>query len=483
MRTISKLIAVFALLTMIAIGVSAQDEDTITFDEPVSGELDSQTYEQFYTFEGNEGDTIIIRMTATSEEPRLDSYLFLLDEDGNELAFDDDSAGNLNSLLGPYTLEADGVYTIVATRYQQENGGSEGTYEVTLTIATTETIESGDVTEFVVDEATSPIIFEYEAEEDGLYRLNYHLIDGVGGSDVTVRNDENNFITGVSVDETNSSNFTTLNLEQGETISLFARYYPYRDVETDEPEVTVAISIVSVEAEPLELELGEPLELSGVLEDSESVAYYTFEAETGQTLEITGGAPDGGEFEIYAILPAGYSTFYGNSSYPTSEDGDVLVPSQIITQTGEYILVIHRANIYVNQVDDDEPVAYELGLTLSSTPELVSGEAVEGQLDHGAQIYEDAYLYNGEEGETITITLEGVSEDYAVSFSISLDVQDNFENSYYANFNSSASGTVVYTVTLPADGTYIVRIYDGNYYGQDESGEYRLLLESDKDSE
>ncbi|MEO1163893.1 MAG: PPC domain-containing protein, partial [Chloroflexota bacterium] len=112
-----RFIGILFVLVGMSFAVSAQDSTNLTYGDSATGQIDNETYEDFYTFEGNAGDTIIIMMTATDDAPnRLDSYLILRDAEGIQLAFDDDGAQNLNSRIGPFTLPEDRTYTIVATR-------------------------------------------------------------------------------------------------------------------------------------------------------------------------------------------------------------------------------------------------------------------------------------------------------------------------------------------------------------------------------
>ena len=58
----------------------------------------------------------------------FDAYLRVLDKDGLELAFDDDSGGNLNARL-VFTPPAAGPYRIVATSFNTNLGDFELTIE------------------------------------------------------------------------------------------------------------------------------------------------------------------------------------------------------------------------------------------------------------------------------------------------------------------------------------------------------------------
>ena len=72
-------------------------------------------------------------MDATSGN--LDTALYLVDASGNVVAYNDDAlnANTTNSEISNQTLVSDGLYTVVASRYGQEYGGTEGNFTITLT--------------------------------------------------------------------------------------------------------------------------------------------------------------------------------------------------------------------------------------------------------------------------------------------------------------------------------------------------------------
>jgi hypothetical protein len=64
----------------------------------------------------------------------LDSQIIVLDADGNEIARDDDVPGQItrDAVIEDLSIPADGTYTIIATRYQENVGLSAGDYSLTL---------------------------------------------------------------------------------------------------------------------------------------------------------------------------------------------------------------------------------------------------------------------------------------------------------------------------------------------------------------
>jgi hypothetical protein len=95
---------------------------------PVQGALqasdgqleDDNSHYDIYTFPGRAGQQVTITMTSRE----IDSYLWLLDPQGNSLIQDDDGAGGTDARI-VYTLPVDGTYTIVANSY---DGGVLGRY-------------------------------------------------------------------------------------------------------------------------------------------------------------------------------------------------------------------------------------------------------------------------------------------------------------------------------------------------------------------
>jgi hypothetical protein len=115
----------------------------ITQSVPVDGVITSEQPFEAYTFEAGAGDIVSATMESTSGS--LDTYLFLIDSAGTTIAQNDDANFETrNSALDAVLLTQPGTYTLVATRYGQRIGGTEGNFTLSLTGATT---AGGNVTE------------------------------------------------------------------------------------------------------------------------------------------------------------------------------------------------------------------------------------------------------------------------------------------------------------------------------------------------
>ena len=83
-----------------------------------------------YTFTGNLGDRFAVEMNSTE----IDPYLFLMNNVGRIIEFDDDGCEGLNAAIpssGTLILPASGTYVIEATSFSES---TEGGYSLTLTV-------------------------------------------------------------------------------------------------------------------------------------------------------------------------------------------------------------------------------------------------------------------------------------------------------------------------------------------------------------
>jgi hypothetical protein len=114
-----------------AVGLNINDTIALSGDAPVSGVISSAQPYQTYGFSGQAGQVVSVQMDASSGN--LDTLLLLLDPNGNLVATNDDrEQGVTNSGINNFSLILSGGYKVVATRYGQALGGTEGEYTLTL---------------------------------------------------------------------------------------------------------------------------------------------------------------------------------------------------------------------------------------------------------------------------------------------------------------------------------------------------------------
>jgi hypothetical protein len=160
----------------------------ITIGETIEGTIEGNRGEIRFTFDGQAGEAVDIRMNALSGA--LDPLLILLDPNGEEIARnDDDPQGtNRDAYLQAISLSETGTYTIVATRFQGNVGTSEGEFSVSLSEAGSTIINIPPTAEAVIpggeNELTLGNIVSGTIDNQAYSQL--YTFNGTSGQNVTV---------------------------------------------------------------------------------------------------------------------------------------------------------------------------------------------------------------------------------------------------------------------------------------------------------
>jgi hypothetical protein len=111
-------------------GVSPQVAIPLYPNQPAQGELTEDRYLLYYTFTARRDDIITLRMSRVSGT--IDTFLALTNAGLQELISNDDSNNSQNSEVAEYRIPADGVYYVIATRYEREAGTTIGRFRLEL---------------------------------------------------------------------------------------------------------------------------------------------------------------------------------------------------------------------------------------------------------------------------------------------------------------------------------------------------------------
>jgi hypothetical protein len=162
---------VVLLVSSVSVTFAAQGTLPIEYGDELSGRIVNPEKGILYSFEGSEGDEIVLQ--ATSED--IDVYVRLGDVDGNIVAENDDvSKGNTNAEID-FTLEADGTYFFAVLGYDA------GDYTVALDAASSGG-EGGNVGDIIPLEYNDIVVGEAISMDEGIV----YSFDGQEGDEVTV---------------------------------------------------------------------------------------------------------------------------------------------------------------------------------------------------------------------------------------------------------------------------------------------------------
>ncbi|MBK8020200.1 MAG: PPC domain-containing protein [Chloroflexi bacterium] len=169
-------------LTLNRIGVSSQQGSVLRYGDSVYNAVDDDNPRVFYSFQGARGDVVNVLMQRASGN--LDPTLQLVNSRSEVMAENDDRPGSTDAAISAYTLREDGVYAIIASRYGEESGPSQGAFVLTLT--TGEQSGLGGSIEFAI--ALTPGT-PVRGSIGSARQMQIYRFEGRRGQSVTVRMD------------------------------------------------------------------------------------------------------------------------------------------------------------------------------------------------------------------------------------------------------------------------------------------------------
>ncbi|NPV66605.1 MAG: hypothetical protein HPY64_05605 [Anaerolineae bacterium] len=470
MSTVAKISVVLALLSafIMALPALAQGEATpIAYGEAVRGEITAQTAEVFYTFSGKQGDTITITMTAFQQG--LDSFLELTLPDGT-LVSDDDSAGNLNSLIGPLTLPVDGQYRLRATRFGGAEGGSTGAFEIVIRPATTLPLTPNETVTVTLGPDQPFAFLTMTAQAGTVYALTGQGLGGTTSFSISVRDSLGSYVNQAYSPAEGLALIDPLLVaaDGGYNVTVFRQ----QDGPQFDPASTVRVALTLRIPETQSIAVGQTV--SGTLDSGNPIAHYVFEGQLGDLLRLEGRHEAGTQpIDVQVVNPAGYiSTGMGTAYGP--EEGRFVLDPFILEMDGRFVIAVRQTATGPDPITT--PSVFSLTLAETQTPLLAVGQAVTGTVDQ-AIAYEKVFRFEGTAGQRVNIVLESVDETYVPA----LDVQGppvpapafsgpnmggggGVGMGFILSMNGAVPGKVQYTLALPADGLYVFRVRLGSPY-------------------
>ncbi|GAB4516088.1 MAG: hypothetical protein OHK0046_20740 [Anaerolineae bacterium] len=472
------LVLIFSLFTFALLA----QETPITFGETITGNITNETPAQRYTFSGNAGDTITIRMNAT--EGGLDSFVGLLGPAGTELVTDDDSGGNLNAIIGPYILPETGTYTIVATRcclLEASPEGSSGSYELIVSQAQTLNLAANETVQVALDDSQTSVLFSYDSPGSEIVSVSGDAAAGRAGYVLTARDPNGMEVAQMFGQAEFDAMLEPLYFTQPGIYSIILT----RNDTSQGPDAQVAVTLRRADPQPIEL----GAEVTGTLDDSNPQDYYSFDAQANTFVRLAISRNlDGQDFEALIYGP---NTFIANSvttGFGQTASEGFIDPVQLPVD-GQYLLLVRRTN--TTGAPTLGTTNYTVSLGETQIPTLESGvEVTDTYTDR-----DKVYFFNGTEGQQVRFTLRSISESYAPSMNV--EAPNTAEstvpagnggigggggffpgNVFLLNISGVRPGTAVYETNLPSTGVYLIRVTNGLFTMEGtQSGGFGLTVE------
>ncbi|MBN1179269.1 MAG: PPC domain-containing protein, partial [Anaerolineae bacterium] len=333
------------------------EEHTIAYGETASAELTTDSPQAHWSFEGNAGDIVSISMV--SPDGYMDTFLELYDPNGNLLAQDDDSGGDLSALIGNVVLPESGTYRIVARTY----GGGVGVYDLSLIQVKEQTIAYGQTLAGLLTEAEREDLWTFAGGEGDLISLSMVGLGDLDDTCLTLYDMDGVML--VSDDNSGKGNFARI---EGYVLPISGTYRIAASAICDWSGMPRDIPYGSemfpyfpqVSTGPYSLSLRRIEEgvvaygqtVAGALTEESTAGYWRFDGTAGQVVDVSVEGVDG--------LTDTYVELCGAGGDLLAQDDDsgagyaALIERFILPETGSYRIVVRAF--------DERPGGYRLTL-------------------------------------------------------------------------------------------------------------------------
>lgn len=489
MHNKNRFLMLIAILVFLMAGqIMAQSDETYT------GNIENDRDSEEYTITLEEGAGVIITAFA-ADGSELDTFLTLLDEDGDEVAVNDDYEfpTTTNSQI-TYTARNSGDYTIVVSNYP----GSDGDYELTVEYVSAEDVvvlQIGDIDDLLGDPDLEFDGFMSDDVDDDEYEIDLDEGDAVVIiAEATDGSDLDTFL--VLLNEDGDEVAANDDSEPGETLNSRIVYIASADGEytivvSNYPDsagdyvltvyfvdADIAAELGAVPSVDISELVGEPDEEYDGFVDDDNDDEYTIELEEGQGVVITASAAEDSALDTFLYL--------------RNEDGDdlasnddielgVITDSRILyiaEETGDYIVVVSNypesSGDYVATVTyvDAEVVeqiqALDNNFEFDTTPERDADEEFTGTVGDDEEPVE--YVIELSAGQGVIAALYNTDNLMDTLLYVTdpngVEIGYNDDRGDYSTLDSQVA------FTAQIDGGYT--IFASNYEGF--PGDYRLEI-------
>jgi hypothetical protein len=440
----------------------------INIGDTVTGQINSGTPIVAYTFNGRAGDPVDIRLIATSGN--LDPLLIVLGPDGDEVARDDDGGEGRNSLLENFTLPADGTYTILATRFRQETGTSEGGFELALTPpgsgpAPTPTgpvgegtiIAYGDVVTGAINDSTPGVRYVFPGQSGDVVTIELSatsgnldtllILLGPDGNEIARNDDDGGLASGTD------SAIRDLTLPANGRYSIVAtRFRQEVGLSAGSFELRLISGSAPVIVTPGGGDLSYGQTATGEINNDNPQVEFTFAARDGDVVSIRLTATSGNLDPLLILLgPAGAEVARNDDG---GEGRNSFIESFTIPADGLYTIIATR----FRQETGTSEGSFDLQLDAAGGPppptggaDLVYGDVTTGEISNDAPQVQ--FTFNASAGDVISIALTATGGNLdPLLIVLGPDGNEVARN----DDGGEGRNSFLESFTIPANGTYTI---------------------------
>lgn len=429
-----------------------------------------------YEFDAEVGETVTITLVSRDFDP----LLLLVDENGEQVASDDDSAGNLNARIESFTVPSSGTYVIIVTSFGTSNTGVEFSGEYTLSVErgrssedialTCDNSTSGTITDETpsleytfTGEAGISATFDLSAA-DGSDLDTLIVLLGPDGEELT-RNDDR--VRG----NTNSLITNFILPEDGDYTIIVTRYDDGATSTEGDFVLTITCGTIGGSTP---IQFGQAV--AGSIMPENFTILYSFEGTESQIISVA-MSTESGDLVPYLLLLDGEGRELARSGISTTDSARIS-GYELAADGTYYVVATRNENIFGSTVGNFELVVSETDeddLNGVFSQPLTYGDDVSGEINEDR--LETIYSFAGEAGDVVTITMLAGDGDLDPMIILTdnrgVEITRNDDNVFDDDdiFNAR-----IFSIILPYTGYYSIIATRSTSFGDRGSGEFDLSL-------
>jgi hypothetical protein len=487
------------ILLLITSGVAAAQDAagfTVSYGTPVEGELSNARTDQVWTLTTETADRIAVVVERLSGD--LLPQLAVRGIDGSVLTTAGQDPSGAVARVERLDLPAAGTYQIIIQRQDSATGVTEGRYRLRVTLLSAPlessanqsivgTLETGSSARGEITAAHWYQRYTYTVPSADFIRIEVLRLSGGLQPQIEVLDAAGEQVGyGWGEPDSFSARIDRLELPAaGEYAISILRSGGFDGTTTGEYSISITL-LGAGEDSPLFAERSaQPVRYGTPVRGEIGALWYedwTLTATSADviTIGVTSEVAPGGSIATLLtdvlLLDAGGNEIAGAG--PNADGTSSGITRYVLPAAGEYTIRIARSSrktggttgqytltVNVNGFGADNPALAQI------TGSMRVGAAVTGQI--GDPLWENRWQFDGRAGQVVDIDVERISGTlYPI-----IDLLDASGQSIGGSwYDASRTRAFAGNITLPADGTYVVRIRREGEQGGWTSGEYRLSV-------
>jgi hypothetical protein len=462
----------------------SEDQTGMVYGGQISGQINNQTPQAVYYFDGLRGEVVSIRVSSTGGD--LDPVLTIVDTAGDVLLGQDDEGGSRDIHIGALSIPQSGRYYVIVARFGYSLGSTTGGFDLSVervgvSSASGSALRYGDSVINNITNMTPQVYYSFRAERGDV--VNISMLRDSGNLDPYLQVvDSNAFVIADNDDVPGSAldaRIEGLLIEDSGTYVIVAtRYGQAVGVSTGRFILTINTAEGSGLGNSTQTAI--PILVGDVIQDSLSTdqftRYYVFDARQNDLINVRMSRTTGSLDSFLVLADSNLQEIVSDDDSGGGQSAEI--KSFLIPADGRYYLLATRFERETGTTAGGYKLEFQsLGNAFDGVPEeaqrISYGSTATGRLDEITPSV--LFAFYGVEGDAITVSVSRGDGDLDPIVSI-LDAAQNVLTS--DDDSGGGQNARVARYVLPRTGLYFIRAerFSGEDGNTNTHGSFILVL-------